>query len=118
MDESRKTGRGSARAYSFLDQARNVLDAFGNGDSGSFETGTQLINAMQRNDLLKRPDDYYTHIADKYRALTVDQLNAVARAEIKPADLVWVVVGDAAKVKPQLGAIGLPVEVVKAPGAQ
>jgi predicted Zn-dependent peptidase len=85
---------------------------------GSFETGTQLIDAMQRNDLLKRPDDYYAHIADKYRALTVDQLNAVARAEIKPADFVWVVVGDAAKVKPQLSAVGLPVEVVKAPGAQ
>jgi predicted Zn-dependent peptidase len=85
---------------------------------GSFETGTQLIDAMQRNDLLKRPDDYYAHIADKYRALTVDQLNATARAQIKPADFVWVVVGDAAKVKPQLGAVGLPVEVVKAPGAQ
>ena len=83
---------------------------------GSFETGTQLINAMQRNDLLKRPDDYYTHIADKYRALTVDQLNAVARAEIKPADLVWVVVGDAAKIKPQLDKLGLPVDVASVPG--
>lgn len=85
---------------------------------GSFETGNDLLDAMQRNDLLKRPDDYYAHIADKYRALTVDELNAVARAEIRPADLVWVVVGDAAKVKPQLDALGLPVEVVKAPGVQ
>ncbi|WP_454886098.1 M16 family metallopeptidase [Sphingomonas oryzagri] len=80
---------------------------------GSFETGNELLDAMQRNDLLKRPDDYYTHIADKYRALTTAELNAMARREIDPARFVWVVVGDAAKVKPQLDTLGLPVEVVK-----
>jgi predicted Zn-dependent peptidase len=85
---------------------------------GSFETGSELLDAMQRNDLLKRPDDYYTHIADKYRALTTAELNAVARQQIRPDRLVWVVVGDATKVKPQLDALGLPVEVVKASSPQ
>lgn len=85
---------------------------------GSFETGAQLMDGMQRNDLLKRPDDYYAHIADKYRALTVDELNATARRDIQPERFVWVVVGDAAKVKPQLDALKLPVEVVKAPDPQ
>jgi predicted Zn-dependent peptidase len=85
---------------------------------GSFETGSDLLDAMQRNDLLKRPDDYYAHIADKYRALTVEQLNGVARAQIKPDQMLWIIVGDAAKVKPQLDALGLPVEVVKAPSVQ
>jgi zinc protease len=85
---------------------------------GSFETGAQLMDGMQRNDLLKRPDDYYAHIADKYRALTVEQLNATARRDIRPDQFVWVVVGDAAKVKPQLDALKLPVEVVKAPDPQ
>jgi predicted Zn-dependent peptidase len=85
---------------------------------GSFETGSDLLDAMQRNDLLKRPDDYYAHIADAYRALTVDQLKSVAREQIRPDELLWVVVGDAAKVKPQLDALGLPVEVVKAPSVQ
>jgi len=85
---------------------------------GSFETGAQLMGGMERNDMLKRPDDYYAHIASKYRALTVNDLNAVARRDIKPGELVWVVVGDAAKVKPQLEATGLPVEVVNAPEAK
>ncbi len=85
---------------------------------GQFEDGAALLDAMQRNDMLKRPDDFYNHIADQYRALTVDQLNAAARGNIKPAQLVWVVVGDAASVKPQLDALGLPVEVVKAPAGQ
>jgi len=86
--------------------------------AGSFETGNELLDAMQRNDLLKRPDDYYAHIADKYRALTVPELNDVMRRLIRPDRFVWVVVGDAAKVKPQLDALGLPVEVVKGPAAQ
>lgn len=86
--------------------------------AGSFETGNELLDAMQRNDLLKRPDDYYAHIADKYRALTVPELNDVARRLIRPDRFMWVVVGDAAKVKPQLDALGLPVEVVKGPVAQ
>jgi len=85
---------------------------------GSFETGNELLDAMQRNDLLKRPDDYYAHITDKYRALTVPELNDVARRLIRPDRFVWVVVGDAAKVKPQLDALGLPVEVVKGATAQ
>ena len=85
---------------------------------GSFETGSDLLDAMQRNDMLQRPDDYYTHIADKYRALTTAELNTAARADIRPGQLVWVVVGDAAKVKPQLDTLGLPVEVVKAVPAQ
>jgi predicted Zn-dependent peptidase len=85
---------------------------------GSFETGDALLGGMQRNDMLKRPDDYYNHITDKYRALTVNDMNAAARAQIRPGDLVWVIVGDAAKVKPQLDAVGLPVEMAKPPTVQ
>jgi ribose 5-phosphate isomerase len=32
---------------------------------------------------------------------------------IDPGKLTWVVIGDAAKVKPQLDALGIPLEVVK-----
>ncbi len=82
--------------------------------AGAFETGGQVLGGMQRNLLYGRPDDYYDHIADRYRALTAPGLDAVARAAIDPAKLVWVVVGDAASVAPQLGGLGLPVETVKA----
>jgi predicted Zn-dependent peptidase len=85
---------------------------------GSFETGDALLGGMQRNDMLKRPDDYYNHLADQYRALTVNDINAAAQAQIRPKDLTWVIVGDAAQVKPQLDALGLPVEMAKAPAVQ
>jgi predicted Zn-dependent peptidase len=68
---------------------------------------------MQSNDFLRRPDDYQEQIAKKYRALTIPQVDAAARAALDPSKLVWVVVGDASKVRAQLDSLGLPVEVVK-----
>jgi predicted Zn-dependent peptidase len=82
--------------------------------AGRFETAGAVLSAMQINDLRHRPDDYYDSIAQKYRALTVPQLDAAARGALDVDRFVWVVVGDAAKVRPQLDSLGLPVEVVSA----
>ena len=82
--------------------------------SGDFETSNDVLNAMQANDLYKRPDDYYATITQKYRALTLEQVNAATKKVIDPNKFVWVVVGDAKQVQPQLSAVGLPVEVMPA----
>jgi predicted Zn-dependent peptidase len=79
--------------------------------AGSFETAGDVLGGMQTNALYKRPDDYYDTIADKYRALTGARMDQVIRAALDPSRLVWVVVGDAKLVKPQLDSLGLPVEV-------
>ena len=68
---------------------------------------------MMRNDMLGRPDDYYETIAAKYRALDVAGLDRSIRTTVDPSKLVWVVVGDAAKVRPQLDKLGLPVETAQ-----
>jgi zinc protease len=80
---------------------------------GSFETGSDVLSGMQRNALFHRPDNYYDTVADRYRALTAPQLDAAARALIDPDKLLWIVVGDAAKVRPQLDALKLPVETAR-----
>nr|WP_238147276.1 pitrilysin family protein [Rhizorhabdus dicambivorans] len=77
---------------------------------GSFETSNDLLGALLQIDSLRRPDDYYEKLPARYRALTAKELDAAARAVIRPDDFIWVVVGDAAKVEPQLKEIGLPVE--------
>ena len=82
--------------------------------SGDFETSNDVLNAMQANDLYRRPDDYYATITQKYRALTLPQVNAATKAAIDPNKFVWVVVGDAKQVQPQLGTVGLPVELMPA----
>ena len=82
---------------------------------GQFETGASVMGAMEANVLYHRPDNYYETLASRYRALTAAELDAAARKAIDPAKLTWVVIGDAAKVKPQLDTLGIPVEVVKNP---
>ena len=80
---------------------------------GQFETSGAVLSAMQTNALYGRPDNYYELLADKYRAQTQATLDAALRGAIDPNGFVWVVVGDAAKVKPQLAKLGLPVEEIQ-----
>ena len=71
---------------------------------------------MQSNALYGRPDDYYEIIADHYREQSTARLDAAARAANDTDRFVWVVVGDAAVVEPQLEQLGLPVERVEMAG--
>ncbi len=80
---------------------------------GQFETSGAILRAMQTNALYGRPDDHYERLADRYRAQTTESLDAAARAAIDPDRFVWVVVGDAEIVAPQLEQLGLPVERVE-----
>ncbi|TFI59959.1 insulinase family protein [Sphingomonas parva] len=81
--------------------------------AGQFETSGAVLSALRSNALYRRPDNYWETIADRYRGMTAAQLDQAARKVIDPKKIVWVVVGDAAKVRPQLTGLGLPVEVIK-----
>jgi len=85
---------------------------------GSFETSPAVLGAMQDLALYGRPDNYYETLVSRYEAQTRESLDAAARAALDVDDFVWVVVGDAAKVAPQLESLGLPVEVRPMPGAE
>ena len=79
---------------------------------GNFETSADVLGEMQRDALYKRPFDYVKSLAGRYRALTVSALDTVARKTIDPAKFIWVVVGDKAKVLPQLQRLGMPISIV------
>ena len=79
--------------------------------AGSFETSAQVLQALRTNALFKRPDTYWETVGPKYQSMTAAEMDRAAREVIDPAKFTWVVVGDAAKVRPQLEALGLPVEV-------
>jgi len=78
---------------------------------GSFETSANLLGAMRLIELYGRPDDYYETLGARYGALSVADMDAAIRAQLRAEDFVWVVVGDAATVKPQLDKLGLPLEL-------
>jgi zinc protease len=81
--------------------------------AGQFETSQAVLNALRSNALYKRPDNYWEAIAERYRGMTASAIDQAARKVIDPKKMVWVVVGDAAKVRPQLTGLGLPIEVVQ-----
>jgi len=81
---------------------------------GRFETSGSVLSAMQNNVLYGREMDYYETLADKYRGQTVQSLDKAARDAINADRFVWVIVGDAEQVRPQLDQLGLPVETIEA----
>ena len=80
---------------------------------GRFETSAAVLQGMVANDLLGRPDNYYELLAGRYRAQTRATLDEAIRGALVPEGWVWVVVGDAAKIRPQLEKLGMPIEVVE-----
>ncbi len=79
---------------------------------GSFELASDVLGGMQRNDLYGRADNYYESLASRTRAMTRTSMDGAIRTAIRPENFVWVVVGDAKTVRPQLERLGLPVESV------
>jgi predicted Zn-dependent peptidase len=82
---------------------------------GQFETSGAVLGALMNMEVLDRPDDYYETLAGRYRAQTPASLDQAARANLDPKGFTWIVVGDAAKLKPQLEKLGMPIEEVDAP---
>jgi predicted Zn-dependent peptidase len=80
---------------------------------GQFETSPAVLGALRSNALYRRPDNYWETIADRYRAMNAAELDQRARATINPDNFIWVVVGDAARVRPQLEGLGLPIETME-----
>jgi len=78
---------------------------------GSIETAGSILGALRSNDLYGRPDNYQETIAQRTNSTTAAQMDAAVRRLLDPSKFVWVVVGDAEKVKPQLESLGIPVEV-------
>ena len=82
---------------------------------GSFESAAAVLAAIEGNALYGRSDDYFEQLSPRLRALVAQDLARAIGTAVDPDRLQWVVVGDAAKVRPQLDALGLPVEVRAAP---
>lgn len=88
---------------------RNIASEVG-ALPGRFETSPAVLSAMQSNALYGRPDTYQETLASIYRAQTIESLDEAARATVDADKFVWVVVGDATKVRAQLEPLGLAIE--------
>ena len=83
---------------------------------GQFETSGAVLDAMQTQRAATAGPTIITSCsADRYRgADPASARRGAARQRSIPKGFVWVVVGDAAKVRPQLDKLGMPIEVMAA----
>jgi len=84
---------------------------------GQFETTNATASAMASIFLYKRPLDYYATLPASYLAVTPQDVERVAKADVHPNHLIIVTVGDRAKIEPSLKELNLaPIEYVDATG--
>jgi zinc protease len=74
---------------------------------GSWETMAALAGAIANIVTFGLDDRYYDTFAEKVRAQTVQSLTDAAAEVVHPDKLIWVVVGDRAKIEPGLRELNL-----------
>jgi len=74
---------------------------------GSRETQNEVGNSINQLVQYGLPDDYYDTMAAKIRALKTADAAAAAKIVVHPDNLIWVVVGDKAKIEPGVKELNL-----------
>ncbi len=79
---------------------------------GSYETASSVLGSLTSSARYGRPWDYPASLTDKFNGLGASDITAAAKEVIHPESLVWVIVGDRAKIEAGVRALNLgPVEV-------
>ncbi|MDO9336395.1 MAG: pitrilysin family protein [Caulobacter sp.] len=84
---------------------------------GQWETGGAVLGSLSSLYTLERPADFWDTYGPGLKAVDVAAVNAAAKRVVKAGDVIWVVVGDRAKIEKDLKGLGYgPVIVVDADG--
>lgn len=80
---------------------------------GQYETSGAVLGSLLSSNRFNRPLNYPETLPGKYEALAPADANAAAREVIHPDKLIWVIIGDAEKIRAEVEAAGIgPVEVM------
>lgn len=74
---------------------------------GSRETLDDLETSIDDQVQYNLPDDYYETYGGKVRALTTADIAGAAKTIVHPDNIIWVVVGDRAKIEPGIRELNL-----------
>jgi zinc protease len=74
---------------------------------GQWETMSAVGNSIDEIVRFGLPDDYFNTFSQRVRALGLDDVNGIAKKVIHPGNLVWVVVGDRAKIEPGIRELNI-----------
>jgi zinc protease len=74
---------------------------------GRWETAAAVLRDIGEIVDLELPDDYWDTYAESVRDVSLQDVSAAAEQVIKPDNLIWVVVGDRAKIEEQIRSLEL-----------
>ncbi len=74
---------------------------------GSFETSGDVLGSLISSHRFGRKWNYPTTLKEKYEALAIADITAAAAEAVHPESLVWVIVGDRAKIEAGVASLGL-----------
>jgi len=86
------------------------------GLPGSWETIEQVAWSLEEIVQYNLPDDYFQRYPATITGMKTEDVRQAAKRAVKPGSLVWVIVGDKAKVDDSIKALGWPVAYVDADG--
>ena len=75
--------------------------------AGRWETSASVSSALGEIVTYGLPDDYYTTYSDRVRGASDAAVNAAAKKFVNNDQMVWVVIGDRAKVESGIRELGL-----------
>ncbi|MGD9799302.1 MAG: M16 family metallopeptidase [Parvularculaceae bacterium] len=79
---------------------------------GSFETSGDVLTSLISSNRFGRPWDYPATLKEQFESLTLQDIKAAAAEAVHPESLVWVIVGDRAKIEAGIASLNLgPIEV-------
>ena len=73
---------------------------------GSWETNSAVLSSIGNIIMFSLPENYYETYPEKVKGLSLDDMNNAAAKTLKPENLIWVVVGDKAKIEEGLKTLG------------
>jgi zinc protease len=76
------------------------------GLPGSWETISRVAGSVEEIVQYNLPDTYFKEYPARIREMKVDAVQDAAKRVIKPNSLVWVIVGDKAKIEESIKALG------------
>jgi zinc protease len=73
---------------------------------GQFESLGSLESAAVSMVNEGLPADFWVNYAENVRSLTADRLNAAAKRYVRPDEVIWIIVGDVAKIEEGIKSLG------------
>ena len=74
---------------------------------GSWETIDAVSGAIGELVTFGLPDNYFKTYPEKVRALTIDEITAIAKKVLRPDQFIWIIVGDRSKIEKEIRSLAI-----------